>query len=493
MYLEKIVNPTDIDRTCGITVMCQGCFDLLHIGHIKHLSAAKEFGDTLVVAVTSDKYVDKGPDRPVFNQNLRMEALAALEIVDYVVLSDSPSAVPVINAVKPDYFVKGSEYGDLGLDITGKIRLEKEAVEANGGKLVFTDEITFSSTKLLNDYFNSLDENTKVFLNSLPFNSDDVLSKLEELRDLRVLVVGESIFDTYSCVEVTNVGEKHSVLCSRFLDRETHCGGVLATASHLAQFSEYVDVLTCVDNYCRDFVTEKLPSIRELKIVSIPDDMTIIKERFLDDKGKQLFRVDYMDDRPYLKYSKAIIDGMAGDYDIVLINDFGHGMITGEVVDYFESLKGKVFLALNVQTNSANKGFNLVTKYKCSDYVSMDLPEARLATHDKFSSAEVLAGKLLDIFGRNTVLSITHGKYGTKVFTPEKSVSVPVFSTESIDTTGAGDAYFAITAPLTYLRVFPEMLGLVGNAVGALAIRIMGNRESIDPVLLRKYIRTLMK
>ena len=66
-------------------VLCHGVFDLLHIGHIKHFEEAKKFGDVLIVSVTSDEFVNKGPNRPVFNLALRAEALIALECVDYVI------------------------------------------------------------------------------------------------------------------------------------------------------------------------------------------------------------------------------------------------------------------------------------------------------------------------------------------------------------------------------------------------------------------------
>src|SRR5210317_600452 len=77
-------------------VLCHGVFDLLHIGHIKHLEKAKNFGDKLVVTITADKFVNKGPGRPAFNENLRSEAIASIGVVDYVAINDSPTAeIPI--------------------------------------------------------------------------------------------------------------------------------------------------------------------------------------------------------------------------------------------------------------------------------------------------------------------------------------------------------------------------------------------------------------
>ena len=91
-------------------VHCHGVFDLIHPGHIRHLETAKKEGDILVVTVTADRFVNKGPGRPVFNQDLRAESLAALECVDYVAVNDSATAVEPIQQLQPDVYVKGAEY-----------------------------------------------------------------------------------------------------------------------------------------------------------------------------------------------------------------------------------------------------------------------------------------------------------------------------------------------------------------------------------------------
>jgi len=76
----------------------------------------------LVVAVTANQYVNKGPDRPVFNQELRMESVGAIECVDYVTLNDFSGGIEVISHIKPDFYVKGIEYKDASEDLTGKIQ-----------------------------------------------------------------------------------------------------------------------------------------------------------------------------------------------------------------------------------------------------------------------------------------------------------------------------------------------------------------------------------
>ena len=133
-------------------VHCHGCFDLMHIGHIKYFQAAKKMGDILVVTITPDKYVDKGSGRPVFNQDLRAESIAALQCVNYVAINEWPTAEETLRFLRPDIYVKGQEFENLE-DNTGKIQKEYEVVKEIGAEIRFTHEIVFSSTELINQCF----------------------------------------------------------------------------------------------------------------------------------------------------------------------------------------------------------------------------------------------------------------------------------------------------------------------------------------------------
>jgi len=161
---EKIF---DLDVLAGISsalrekgkkvVLCHGCFDLMHPGHIKYLQSAKRMGDVLFVTCSPDAYVDKGPGRPAFNQELRAESLAALECVDYVGVNKWPTAVETLRLLRPHYYVKGQEFEHLE-DKTGKIQQEVAVLDEIGAQMRFTHEIVFSSTKLLNTHFKASPE-----------------------------------------------------------------------------------------------------------------------------------------------------------------------------------------------------------------------------------------------------------------------------------------------------------------------------------------------
>ncbi len=151
--LEELPQRLEALKKAGeLIVHCHGCFDLMHPGHIKYFQAAKKMGDILVVTVTPDQYVDKGSGRPVFNQNLRAESIAALECVDFVTINRWPTAENTLRLLKPHFYVKGQEFENLK-DETGKIQKEYKVLQDIGAEMRFTHEIVFSSTKLLNEYF----------------------------------------------------------------------------------------------------------------------------------------------------------------------------------------------------------------------------------------------------------------------------------------------------------------------------------------------------
>lgn len=148
---SKIVTIEDLlqikeERKNEQMVFSNGCFDILHVGHVRYLNEARSFGDYLVIGLNSDRSVRqlKGPDRPINQQDSRAVMLAALAFVDYVVIFDEETPLVLIQQLLPDILVKGSDYDPK--DIEGG----KEVI-ANGGKVVTVPLVEgFSSTKIIN-------------------------------------------------------------------------------------------------------------------------------------------------------------------------------------------------------------------------------------------------------------------------------------------------------------------------------------------------------
>ena len=188
---KKIVSIDDLSRISRLgkskgkkVVHCHGVFDLLHIGHIKHFQEAKALGDLLIVTITPDKYVKKGPNRPAFTTILRLEAIAALESVDFVAENKWPTAVESILLVKPSIYFKGPDYKDSDSDITGMIKEEAKAISSVKGKIKYSTDITFSSSSLLNKYGDIYTNDQKVL--------DQVASDLRRARAAAMNIIPTS-------------------------------------------------------------------------------------------------------------------------------------------------------------------------------------------------------------------------------------------------------------------------------------------------------------
>ncbi|MCL6445561.1 MAG: GNAT family N-acetyltransferase [Alicyclobacillus sp.] len=142
-------------RNEGKTIaLCHGCFDLFHIGHLRHFKEAKRLANILFVTVTPDRFVNKGEGRPVFTETLRAEIISALECVDYVAINQWPSAVPTLKLLIPNYFVKGPDYHRDRRDetVNPNIIAEEETCATFGIHVHYTNDITSSSTQLINKY-----------------------------------------------------------------------------------------------------------------------------------------------------------------------------------------------------------------------------------------------------------------------------------------------------------------------------------------------------
>ena len=187
--LQQII--VDLKSKGKKIVHCHGVFDLLHIGHIKHFEEARTFGDVLVVTITLDKFVRKGPNRPAFTTTLRLEALASLESVDYVAENRWPSAIETIKLLKPDIYCKGPDYQNQEMDITGKIKKEEKTILSVGGRMQYTNDLTFSSSNLLNNFGYILNENQKSLINKININYDykKIKQMIDELKNLKILLL----------------------------------------------------------------------------------------------------------------------------------------------------------------------------------------------------------------------------------------------------------------------------------------------------------------
>ena len=179
------------------------------------------------------------------------------------------------------------------------------------------------------------------------------------------------------------------------------------------------------------------------------------------------------------------------NYDVVIVSDFGHGLLTKRLIRLICS-KAK-YLALNVQTNAANIGFNLVTKYPRANCACIDEMELRFATHDRFDDLRTHAKKIYNQLGCEHIIA-TRASQGSLSYSKSEGFhETPAFSYRVIDVIGAGDAFFAFVAPCFAAGMPQDLVSFVGNAVGSLAVQIVCNREPVKFVDLIKFITRLLK
>jgi len=496
--LKKILNKNNYK-----TALVHGVFDLIHVGHKRYFEEAKSLCDKLIVSITVDRFVNKGPTRPIFNEMLRAEMLASIEFIDYVVLSENETAEYLINQIKPDLYIKGKDYKDLKKDLTKNILKEKKAVEKNKGKLVFTDNIQFSSSSIINNFYKPqtiLSEIKKLNLNVADL-SKDCLKSLSKISGKKVAIVGEIIIDEYIFSKEMDKPSKENIHAVNFYRKENYQGGVLAIAKNLSQFCEKIDVFSSGSFSSEDKKYIKTIDKKFKNVDTFLDKssfQTIKKTRVLDENNRKIFEIYHKNgDKTYSlsKNLKNLIKTKFKKYDCVIICDFGHGFLNKDIYNLIYQNSKK--LSMNVQTNSDNRGFNLVTKYNKANLVCTDEPEIRLALADRYSELKLLANKLSKKIKFKTLV-ITRGNSGISVFHISKNrnikeISFSAFELNPIDTIGAGDAVLGIISVLNTKKTNLETLAFCGNIFGALATKYLGHSSYIKKNDVMKAITYSLK
>ncbi|MCE9606499.1 MAG: adenylyltransferase/cytidyltransferase family protein [Planctomycetia bacterium] len=499
--LAELAELTTALRAQGKQVVhCHGVFDLLHVGHLRHFEAARRFGDVLIVTLTPDRWVNKGPLRPAFDEQLRLEMLSGLNCVDYVALNEWPTAVETLRLVKPDVFVKGSEFTDRAKDLTGAIAEEEAAVRSIGGRLEFTDDVTFSSSHLINRYLPQISKEASEFVERFQakYTFDDVAAYLEGAKKLRVLVIGESIIDEYNYCEALGKSGKEPILAVKELSTERFAGGALAVANHLAEFTDQVGLASMLGKHdgCEAFVREKLNAKVAASFLYMAGAPTIVKKRFIESYPFQkMFEVYRMGEDQDAAANSERLFSMLRDtlprYDLVVVSDYGHGMLDERTVELL-SREAKC-LALHAQANAGNFGFNTVAKYPRADFICVSEKEIRLEARQRQKDLYRIVEQAAEKLGARRAL-ITRGRQGVLCWGRDEGFSIaPALAGHFNDRLSAGDAVLAVSSLCVPQGAPAEMMGLICNAVGAMAVETVGNRAPIERTPLLRFLCSLFK
>jgi len=482
-------------------VLCHGVFDLLHIGHIKHFKEAKKFGDVLVVTLTPDRFVQKGPNRPAFHDKLRLEAIAALEVVDFVSLNVSPTATTSIQRIKPHIFSKGPDYKNHHNDISGEIKNEVRAIKKIGGKIIYTSDETFSSGKLINKHMDIYSKLQKYSINRIKkkYNFSKVRNFIEDFKKTKVLVIGETIIDQYIFCETLGKSGKESMLVLRDLKTEEYMGGAAAITRHLSHFCSKICLLSMVGEkgeYLKDIST-KLPKNVNFQYIRKKNSPTILKRRFLDsvDNNKVLGLYKINDEILKSKDEKLfnnMLKKQLPNYDLVIVSDYGHGLISKKSANLICKLSK--YLALNAQVNAANIGYHSMRNYKNIDCVIINEKEIRHELRDRNNKVEVLMKKLSSDQNINNLI-VTRGTKGSVLYNikDKKFVFCDAYARSNVDKVGAGDAMLSMGALCLNSKLNKDLSLLIASLAAAQSVETIGNKKSVNKVQILKTVENLMK
>ena len=504
---NKIITPNNllnkiskIKKDKKKIVQCHGVFDVLHLGHIKHFLEAKKNGDILIVTVTADKFVNKGSGRPIFKQKYRMELLSELECVDFVCLSNHESAIELLKKIKPSVYIKGQDYKNSKHDKTGKIISEKKIVEKNGGKIIFTDEETFSSSKIINNNF-AFNTEQKKFLNQISkkYSFETIYKIFKKVSNLNVLVIGETIIDQYNFCEALGKSGKEPYLALKDINSENYLGGAAAIANHIADFTKKIKLISIIGEKSeyKNFIKNKLNKKIQSTFFKKKNSPTILKKRFIDSVTKnKLFGIYSINDEEQpieedLKITQYINKNLT-KFDVIIISDYGHGFISNKTAKNISSTKK--FIALNAQVNASNIGYHTLQKYNNVDALIINETELRHEMRNKNEEIKSLSQKLFKKI-KSDNLVVTRGKYGALLINKDKKIifESPAFANNVVDKVGAGDAMLSIISLLLKVGVPKDLTLLLGSFAGAFSVETIANSVSLKKNKFLRYLEFSLK
>ncbi|MGD2107885.1 MAG: PfkB family carbohydrate kinase [Phycisphaerae bacterium] len=504
--LDELLTAVADARKAGKTVVqCHGCFDIVHPGHIRYLEFARQQGDVLIVSLTGDSQISKGDSRPYIPQALRAENLAALVFVDHVYIDPSPTARNLLARIKPDVYVKGREYEhstDPGF------LAEKGVVESYGGRMIFSSgEVVFSSTELIESAFGHSPgddaESRRLALLTQRYNLSpaSIEEALGRFRNLRALVVGDVLIDRYVFCDALGIASESPVISLAQRDERRFVGGAAIVARHIAALGGRASFLGAVGNDRES--AEVADLLRNEGIESHLMHLRpgiVQKSRFLADDSK-LFKVDegnaFPLDSVAERKAAAIIEQQCARADVLILCDFGYGMITG-------GLLARVLPTIrhNVRTLAADVsgGRASLLSFRHVDLLCPTERELRATLNDYDSGLSAVAWRMLEKTQARH-LFVTLGERGMVVFgrrsqdrtSPDwsgrlRSEQLPSFAHHAVDRLGCGDALLA-AATLSLASGCSLMeAAYIGNAAAAAEISMLGNHP-VTTAQLRESFR----
>jgi rfaE bifunctional protein kinase chain/domain/rfaE bifunctional protein nucleotidyltransferase chain/domain len=487
--LERVMEVRREARAAGrVLVHCHGCFDIVHPGHIQHLQYARSLGDELLVTVSADSQVHKGVDRPLIPDDLRAMSLAALECVDWVYVNPHPTAVELLEEIRPDIYIKGKEY-ERNQD--PRFLAERDAVTRHGGRVVFSSgEVVYSSTSLINAMEGRealADEKVARFRRKFDLAGGSLHQLIEKFRGQKVVVVGDYILDRYHFCDPVGIAGEGPMMALRQLQSSDYDGGAAVIALHLAGLGANATLVTGLggDRVSRE--TAMRLSGRGLVVESSGHRREIVtKSRYLAEQTK-LFKVDHgtvdpIDSQCEQDVAEKIM-AASRDAAAVVFADFGFGLITESLLD---RIMPALRSAVPIITADVSGRQGSLLRFKSVDLLCPTEREVRETLHDFSSGLGALVWTLLAQTEAKQAI-ITLGKQGLVTFTPParaddallgrlSSEYLPAFSNRVVDSLGCGDVLLATASLCLACGGSLQAAAYLGSVAAGIQIQQVGNQ-----------------
>jgi rfaE bifunctional protein nucleotidyltransferase chain/domain len=474
-------------------VHCHGCFDIVHPGHIRHLKYAKALGDILLVTISGDDEVRKGTGRPLIPEELRAENLAALDCVDWVYIEPRPTAAELLAEVQPDVYVKGREY-EFNSD--PRFQAERATVEKAGGRVVFSSgDVVFSSTALINALEQSIDpfqSRLTQLADREELQGQALFGLLSAFRAKRILIVGETILDTYVLCDRPEVAGESPIMTLRPIEQRHYDGGAAIIARNIAAMGGKPVLITPMPRTEQGEAVRRRLIAEGVEIYPFTVDKPLTeKQRFLVGAQK-VMKVDLLDpltldatqqDRLVDMASEAASSG--GGCHGAIIADFAQGLFTDSLLDRLcRALSPRVpVLAGDISGRRAS-----LRAMHSMDLLCPSESELREAYNEFGTGLPTVTWRLLEET-RSKAAIITMGAEGLIAFdriegaevSPDPFASrvrgehIPALAPFAIDPLGCGDALLA--ASTLALAAGGSLLSaaFIGSVAAAVQAQRIGN------------------
>ena len=479
-------------------IMCHGTFDIVHPGHIRHLIYAKNKADILIASLTCDDHISKANFRPYIPESIRALNLAALELVDYIVIDRNPTPIENIQFLEPDFFAKGYEYFKDGLPV--KTQEELAALALYGGEILFTPgDIVYSSSALIEAQLPDLScEKLSTLMHEENISFSDLRHALKTFSSLKVHVLGDTIVDTYTYGSLIGSGTKTPTPSLKYQHHTDYVGGAAVVAKHLQKAGAQVSFSTILgDDPLKDFVIENLREAGVFCEAYIDKTRPTTRKNVFIADGYRLLKVDSVDnqtisDKILTKFSLEIQNAKA---DCYLFSDFRHGIFSKRTVPILtESIPNNCYKVADSQVASR---WGNILEFQGFDLITPNEKEARFALGDQDSVIRPLAlnlyqranckYQLLKLGERGIITYRDPKERRDGEMDPRAFFTVDSFVRNLVDAVGAGDAllaYATLTLKTTGSIVIASILG---SMAAAAACESEGNNP-VGPETVGKII-----